>query len=30
MQVHVSMEQLPEIRFPVVTVGSFDGVHAGD
>jgi riboflavin kinase/FMN adenylyltransferase len=29
MQVHFSMEQMPEIRFPVVTMGSFDGVHAG-
>jgi len=29
MQVHFSMDQLPEIPFPVVTMGSFDGVHAG-
>ncbi len=29
MQIHFSMEQIPEIRFPVVTMGSFDGVHAG-
>lgn len=29
MQVHFSMDQLPEISFPVVTMGSFDGVHAG-
>jgi riboflavin kinase / FMN adenylyltransferase len=29
MQVHHSMDHLPEIRLPVVTVGSFDGVHAG-
>lgn len=29
MQVHFSMEQLPEISFPVLTMGSFDGVHAG-
>lgn len=29
MQVHYSMENLPEIASPVVTVGSFDGVHVG-
>lgn len=29
MQVHFSMDQLPEISFPVVTMGSFDGVHVG-
>jgi riboflavin kinase/FMN adenylyltransferase len=29
MQVHSSMEYLPEIASPVVTVGSFDGVHVG-
>ena len=29
MQVHFTMNHLPEIRFPVVTMGSFDGVHAG-
>lgn len=29
MQVHYSMEDLPEIASPVVTVGSFDGVHVG-
>ncbi len=29
MQVHQSMEHLPEIPSPVVTVGSFDGVHVG-
>jgi riboflavin kinase/FMN adenylyltransferase len=29
MQVHYSMNALPEIPSPVVTVGSFDGVHAG-
>lgn len=29
MQVHYSMESLPEIPSPVVTLGSFDGVHAG-
>lgn len=29
MQVHYSMEDLPEISSPVVTVGSFDGVHVG-
>jgi len=29
MQVHFSLEHIPEIRFPVVTMGSFDGVHAG-
>ena len=29
MQVHKSMEYLPEIDSPVVTVGSFDGVHVG-
>ncbi len=29
MQVHQSMEYLPEINSPVVTVGSFDGVHVG-
>jgi len=29
MKVHHSMDQLPRIAAPVVTVGSFDGVHAG-
>lgn len=29
MQVHHGMDHLTEILFPVVTVGSFDGVHAG-
>jgi len=29
MQVHQSMDTLPEITSPVVTVGSFDGVHVG-
>ncbi|MCK5136054.1 MAG: hypothetical protein KAR19_09735 [Bacteroidales bacterium] len=29
MQVHYSMDHLPEIPFPVVTIGSFDGVHVG-
>jgi len=29
MHVHYSMENLPEINSPVVTVGSFDGVHVG-
>lgn len=29
MQVHYSMNKLPEIASPVVTLGSFDGVHAG-
>lgn len=29
MQVHYSMNKLPEINSPVVTLGSFDGVHAG-
>lgn len=29
MQVHYSMDHLPEISSPVVTVGSFDGVHVG-
>jgi len=29
MQVHKSMDHLPEIASPVVTVGSFDGVHVG-
>lgn len=29
MQVHQSMNSLPEIASPVVTVGSFDGVHVG-
>jgi len=29
MQVHQSMDKLPEIPSPVVTVGSFDGVHVG-
>lgn len=29
MQVHQSMDKLPEIASPVVTVGSFDGVHVG-
>lgn len=29
MQVHDGMDKLPEIPGPVVTVGAFDGVHAG-
>lgn len=29
MQIHHSLEFLPEIPSPVVTVGSFDGVHKG-
>jgi len=29
MHIHFSMDHIPEIRFPVVTMGSFDGVHAG-
>ena len=29
MQVHHSFDNLPEIPLPVVTVGSFDGVHLG-
>lgn len=29
MQVHHSMDHLPAMQSPVVTVGSFDGVHAG-
>jgi len=29
MQVHFSMDFIPDIPFPVVTMGSFDGVHAG-
>ena len=29
MQVHDSMRNLPDIPHPVVTLGSFDGVHAG-
>ncbi|MFO7934218.1 MAG: hypothetical protein R6U78_09055 [Bacteroidales bacterium] len=29
MQVHYSMDHLPPIPSPVVTVGSFDGVHVG-
>jgi riboflavin kinase/FMN adenylyltransferase len=29
MQIHFSMDFIPDIRFPVVTMGSFDGVHAG-
>jgi riboflavin kinase/FMN adenylyltransferase len=29
MQVHESMENLPAIPSPVVTMGSFDGVHVG-
>ncbi len=29
MQVHQSLNNLPEIASPVVTVGSFDGVHVG-
>ncbi len=29
MQVHHSMDHLPSIPAPVVTVGSFDGVHVG-
>lgn len=29
MHIHHSMEKLPDIPSPVVTMGSFDGVHAG-
>jgi len=29
MQIHHSLDHLPGIPFPVVTVGSFDGVHVG-
>ena len=29
MQIHFSMDFIPDIPFPVVTMGSFDGVHAG-
>lgn len=29
MQVHYSLDSLPPIPAPVVTMGSFDGVHAG-
>lgn len=29
MQIHFSMDHIPEIIFPVVTMGSFDGVHVG-
>lgn len=29
MKIHFSMEEIPDIPFPVVTMGSFDGVHAG-
>ena len=29
MQVHYSMDHLPVIPSPVVTMGSFDGVHVG-
>ncbi|MFH0757405.1 MAG: riboflavin biosynthesis protein RibF [Bacteroidota bacterium] len=29
MHVHFSLEQIFEIPYPVVTMGSFDGVHAG-
>lgn len=29
MRLHLGMERLPEIPSPVVTVGSFDGVHIG-
>ena len=29
MQVHYSLDHLPKIVSPVVTVGSFDGVHVG-
>jgi riboflavin kinase / FMN adenylyltransferase len=29
MQVHYSMDQLPEFRKAVVTIGTFDGVHMG-
>ncbi|HER10001.1 MAG TPA: FAD synthetase family protein [Bacteroides sp.] len=29
MQIYHSMDHLPGIPFPVVTVGSFDGVHVG-
>ena len=29
MKIHRDLEQLPEFRNPVVTVGTFDGVHQG-
>lgn len=29
MKIHFSMDEIPDIPFPVVTMGSFDGVHAG-
>jgi riboflavin kinase/FMN adenylyltransferase len=29
MQIHFSKDFIPDIRFPVLTMGSFDGVHAG-
>ena len=29
MKIHTDIENLPEMRNPVVTVGSFDGVHLG-
>ena len=29
MQVHQSFESLPDLNFPVVTIGTFDGVHNG-
>ena len=29
MRIHASMDHIPEIIYPVVTMGSFDGVHAG-
>ena len=29
MQVHFQIEQLPKFKNAVVTIGAFDGVHAG-
>lgn len=29
MQIHFSMDNIPDLPSPVVTMGSFDGVHAG-
>ena len=29
MKIHTSIENLPVMQNPVVTVGSFDGVHLG-
>jgi riboflavin kinase/FMN adenylyltransferase len=29
VQVHHSFESLPNLKFPVVTIGTFDGVHSG-